>query len=193
MSGRTTAVLFIILLLLGGFLIWQNRREATQETAPEPTPVPGPVLMLPNTEMADVRRLSITRLATGETLNYLYDPNEEEPWQLAEGGERFQGGILDVHVPAFLGLRRTRTISITAETNLADFGLDPPAYEIMIGLAEGENGRIQEHTYFIGWRTVNDIAYYAQEQGVEDQIYILPSGFISNIINILDDPILPQE
>jgi hypothetical protein len=193
MNGRTTAVLFLILLLLASFLYWQNQDEAPQEATPEPTSTPGSVLLLAGYDMDDLRRLKIIRLASGDTLEYLYDPDEEESWQLAEGGAHFRGGMLDVHVPAFLGLRYTRAISVTLETNLADFGLDPPAYEIMIELVDGENGRVQAHTYFIGDRTITDIAYYAQEEGIEEQIYIIPSGFITNIINFLDAPILPPE
>jgi hypothetical protein len=192
MSGRTTAVLFVILLLLLGFLLWQNQREDSVEATPEPTPPPAFVLMLEGYEMADLRRLQINRPATGESLDYLYNHDEEEPWQMADGGSRFRGGLLDVHVPAFLGLRYTRAISVTAETNLADFGLDPPQYEIMIELV-GENGRIQTYTYTIGQRTISNIAYYAQQEGIPDTIYIIPSGFISNITNILDDPIFPSE
>jgi hypothetical protein len=193
MSGRTTAVLFVILLLLVGFLLWQNQRQDTVEATPEPTPPPAFVLMLEGYEMANLRRLQISRPATGDLLDYRHDPDEEEPWQMADGGDRFEDGLLDVHVPAFLGLRYTRAISVTAETNLADFGLDPPQYEIMIELVGGENGRIQTYTYTIGQRTINDIAYYAQQEGIPDTIYIIPSGFISNITNILDDPILPSE
>jgi hypothetical protein len=193
MSGRTTVVLFVILLLLGGFLLWQNQGEETVEVTPEPTPAPAFVLMLDDYEMADLRRLRISRPASGETLDYRYDPNEEEPWQLADGGSRFRGGMaLDVHVPAFFGLRYTRALSVTAETSLADFGLDPPQYEIMLELV-GENGRMQTYTYAIGQRTINNLAYYAQQEGIPDTIYIIPSGFISNITNILDDPILPLE
>lgn len=191
MSGRTTAVLFLVLLLLAGFLYWQNQGETTQEATPAPTLTPGSVPLLAGYDMDDLRRLKITRLATGDTLDYLYDPDEEESWQLAEGGARFRGGMLDVHVPAFLGLRYTRAISVTLETNLADFGLDPPAYEIMIEFVDGENNQLQMYTYFIGQRTITDIAYYAQEKGIEEQIYIIPSGFITNIINFLEAPILP--
>lgn len=193
MSGRTTAVLFVILLLLGGFLLWQNQREETVDATPEPTPAPAFVLLLDGYEMANLRRLRISRPATGDQLDYRYDPDEEEPWQMADGGNRFRGGIMDVHVPAFLGLRYTRALSVTAETSLADFGLDPPQYEIMIELVEGENGRMQTYTYTFGQRTINNIAYYARQEGIPDTIYIIPSGFISNIINILDDPILPSE
>jgi hypothetical protein len=190
MSGRTTAVLFVILLLLAGFLLWQNQREDAVEATPEPTPPPAFVLMLDGYEMADLRRLTISRLASGETLDYRYDPDEEEPWQLADGGSRFRGGLLDVHVPAFLGLRYTRAISVTAATNLADFGLDPSQYEIVLELV-GENGRTQTYTYTIGQRTISELAFYAQQKGIDDTIYIIPSGFISNITNILDEPVFP--
>jgi hypothetical protein len=128
MSGRTTAVLFVILLLLAGFLIWQNQQEDAPEiVTAHPTRPPGPVTMLSDYSMADLHRLTITHLATGESLDYLYDPQEEQTrWRLAEGSDPFLGGMLDMHMPAFMGLRYTRTIDITAQTNLTDFGLDPP-------------------------------------------------------------------
>ncbi len=191
MSGRTTAVLFVILLLLAGFLIWQNQQEDEPEIATvQPTPRPGPVIMLADYEIADLHRLAVTHVTTGAALDYLYDHEAQPRWRLAEGGEPFEGGMMDVHVPAFLGLRYTRAIDITEQTSLADFGLDPPEYEITIEL-RGENGRWQTYTYHIGGRTIDQLGYYVQQEGVDDLIYIIPSGFISNITNILNDPILP--
>lgn len=189
MSGRTTAVLFVILLLLAGFLIWQNQQEDAPEiVTAHPTRPPGPVTMLSDYSMADLHRLTITHLATGESLDYLYDPQEEQTrWRLAEGSDPFLGGMLDMHMPAFMGLRYTRTIDITAQTNLTDFGLDPPEYEITLEL-RGENGRLQTYTYHTGGRTIDGMGYYVQQEGVDDLIYIIPSGFISNIVNILDNP-----
>lgn len=189
MSGRTTAVLFVILLLLAGFLIWQNQQEDESEiVTAHPTRLPGPVTMLSDYSLADLHRLTITHLTTGESLDYLYDPQEEQTrWRLAGGSDPFLGGLLDMHMSAFMGLRYTRTIDITAQTNLADFGLDQPEYEIMLEL-RGENGRIQPYTYYTGGRTIDGMGYYVRQEGVDDLIYIIPSGFISNIVNILDNP-----
>jgi hypothetical protein len=196
MSGRTTAVLFLILLLLAGFLYWQNQAQIVEEARPEATPTPGTISFLPGIEMADLRRLEIIRTTTGESLHYLYEAGADSPWQVVESEERFQGGMLDVHMSAFLGIRRTHTFAVTPETNLADFGLDPPEYEITIDLYDAENDRVASHTFLIGRRTTTDLAYYAQQPEVPEQIYIIPSGFISNMIDILDMPPirpLPEE
>lgn len=191
MNKRTTAVLFVILLLLIGFLLWQAWQQsdpATSDlmTTPLPTPLSGPVLMLEEYSLANLRRITITHLATNHTVDYLYQPDEEQPWQLASSDGPVPSELLTIHVRAFLGLRYTRALSVTASTNLADFGLDPPEYEIMIEVAE-ENGRLQSITYTIGQRTVTDIAYYTQQKGHPNTIYIIPSGFISNVINILNN------
>lgn len=187
MSWRTTAVLLVILLALGGFVIYQNRQagdapESTPAATPAPTvetidPVPG--------ALDDVRRLAIFRHA---------DNTETEFTRSAEGdwftttltATQVVSQTLNSAMSSLTAARLRRTLATDANP-LSAYGLDAPSHTIIVTLKQETNADPISVTLTIGNETPAGDAYYLLI-GEDSRVHLMSTVTLNNVLDLLDDP-----
>lgn len=188
MSWRTTAVLFIILVLLGGYVYYQNQR------GPEPLPTPTPGEPAPErvrlieATIDDVTRLDITRHEDGTHVSYSRDQVGE--WmRTVPTTTVVLSTTMNLQVSALINTSSSRNLPPDLNP-LSAYGLETPAYDIVVAI-RGENEQINRHTLYVGDKTPTGTEYYVQREG-DDRVHLVPFGPIEGMINLVDLPPLAE-
>ncbi|MEM7112283.1 MAG: DUF4340 domain-containing protein [Chloroflexota bacterium] len=196
MNWRTTAVLFLILVALGGYLYYDSQQEETavdEETIAEPT-VAAPAIdqtvpLLDGAIANDVRQLDITRAEDGVVATFSHDGLGD--WQqVAPTAQAVLTTTLTTQVTGFINLTSNRVFSST-ENPLSAYGLDAPAYTIGLNTLAGD-GTSKAYTLSVGNETPTNNGYYVQKPG-DPRVYVVAKGSVDNMINLIDNPPLPTE
>ncbi len=188
MSWRTTAVLFVILLALGGYIFYQNQQEpeAAAETEPVGTlPPPTPERFnLVRTTPENVQGLSVTRLADDTQAQFLRD--EQGAWtQTVPTTTQVISQTMETYMAGMINMQTTRSFA-GDENPLSTYGLDEPAYNISIAAIQ-DGVSIVRITLLIGNQTPTGSSYYVQLDG-DPRVHLAPTGPIDNMINLIDNP-----
>jgi hypothetical protein len=189
MSWRTTAVLFGLLLILGGYVYWESRREST----PEPVQLPlaaadESVRLVTGAGGEDVRRLEVSRREDGLAASFTRE--DDGHWTrtvptttqvISQTMEYAAGNLISV----------TSRRSFPAGSNpLAVYGLEEPSYQVVLVLAEAD-GRLIRHTFHLGDRVATADGRYVQKQG-DSRIHIVAGYVFDSVIELLDNPPFPM-
>lgn len=188
MNWRTTAVLFVVLAGLVGFLVWQNQQEETAVLTDNPLPtVPAtPVrTTLISTTNDGIEGLTITNLATGE--NVLFVQTTLGEWQQTEPTESAViSDTLNTAVAGLLNLTSTRTLNAD-ENPLSAYGLDEPSHQISVLVDDEGTEQLIRVTLLVGDETAVGSSTYVQKEG-DGRVHLLPAGIVENLLNLLIDP-----
>ena len=183
MSWRTTGVLFLMLLVLGGIVYWQQ--QAAGPTEPTPAPASGAgtfaetVPLLPDLTTDDVQRLEVSRTGSGDRRTY---QQEEGIWtQTVPTTTQVLSSTIVTALQSLLDAGSRRTLSPDANP-LDAYGLAEPGSTIVI--AARRDGATARHTFYVGNLTPAGDAYYLQKAG-DPRIHIVASFPINNILDLL--------
>jgi hypothetical protein len=170
MSIRTTIILLVVLLLLGGYVLWSGQNtDETDETVMEDT---ASVPLLPDVTLADVQTIAVTS-ADGEQVSLT---REDDTWNI----------IAPVAAPAditqvtqvisdLVNINVTRVITPT-EQDLTPYGLDDPGYEVELA---GEEGVLAQ--LYLGTTNPNQTATYVRRDDEEEVIYLVSSFTLNSL------------
>jgi hypothetical protein len=188
MSWRTTAVLFGLLLVLGGYVYWESRREVTP---PEPEPVAAAVesvRLVTGAGAEDVRRLDVSRREDGLTASFtreaggLWTRTVPTTTQVISQTMEFAAGNL-------LTMTSRRTLPAGANPAAA-YGLEEPAYQVVLAVADADE-RLIRHTFLLGDRLATGDGRYVQKRG-DSSVYIVAGHVFDPVIDLLDSPPFPM-
>lgn len=188
MSWRTTAVLFIILLLLVGYTYYQNQQE------PEPTPVatlaaptPEQFAVFAGASIDQIRGLQVDQPEEAKTA--VFSRDDRKNWfQTVPTATQILSNTMEMQVTGLLSLRTAQ--SFAADVNpAAAYGLDTPAYIISLR-AQREDGATVVYKLLVGDQTPTGSGFYIQKEG-DPRVHIVNIGSIQNMIALLDNPPLP--
>lgn len=186
MSWRTTAVLFIVLLLVGGYVYYQSQQEPAVESLPTPLPQPEQAELV-TASIDEVNRLDVTRLEDAAKASFTRD--ETGDWfQTVPTSTAVISQTMNIQITGLATLRSNRTLPADANL-LSTYGLDEPAYEIVLATTRDE--RTVRTTLLVGNETPAGDAYYVQKRG-DPRVHIVPIGVIQNMIDLLENPPLPE-
>ena len=188
MNWRLTAVLFIILLALGGYIFYQNQQEpeAAAEADPVGTlPPPTPErFQLVRATLEGVQGLGVTRLEDGVEVQFLRD--EQGSWaQVVPTSKLVISSTMESFMAGMINMQTMRSFA-GDENPLSTYGLDQPAYNISIAAFQDDIS-IVRITLLVGNETPTGSAYYVQFDG-DPRVHLVPTGPIDNMINLIDNP-----
>jgi hypothetical protein len=187
MSWRTTAVLFAILVILGGYVYWQNQQEP--QATPVPTPAFGAVaepvaLMSGGVSIDDVRRLDLQRREDGATASFSRD--DEGEWaQTTPTQTVVISYTMDSLAGSLTNLTSRRALP-AGDNPLSAYGLENPAHQIDL-VVEQPGGATVRHTLLVGDDTPGGDSVYVQKQG-DRRIFVVAKYLLDNIIRVMDEP-----
>lgn len=178
MNYRLTVVLLLILLVLvGGYWIWQDAVPAQLSPTPTSVVISAPTDLLPPLSIVDVDTISISRFSDGFSRTFQRQ-NEDNWWQTVPT----QTAVLTVTIQAYaaglLRLTSRRTISVE-QNGLTIYGLESPAYEI-----ELQTKSAGTFLFWIGNPTPVKDGFYLQRPD-DPQIYLVPLTVIQGWIDLL--------
>ncbi len=188
MSGRTTAVLFVILVLLAGYVYYQNQQEPAATPLPTPLPAtPEQFSLFTNATIDQVTQLEIYRAEDGVTA--VFGRDAQKNWvQTVPTTTQVISSTLELQTTGLINLRTTQ--SFAPELNpAAAYGLDIPDYTISL-FASREDGATVRYHLLVGNKTPTGSGYYVQKEG-DPRFHIVSVGVIQNMVALLDNPPIP--
>jgi hypothetical protein len=149
MRWQTTAVLALVLLLVGGFYYWYDVHQA-----PEREKVEARKGRVFTSEPADVTHVVIRRASDTVRLE-----RKDDAWQLVEPvAARGDRGAIDETLTTILTAKMDREVADKPDS-LADFGLDKPAADITLTLKDGKQLGLH-----LGAKNPTGVWVYARER-----------------------------
>jgi hypothetical protein len=188
MSWRTTAVLFIVLLILGGYVYYQGQQEP--EPIPLPTegaPTPEQFSLFANATIDQVEKLEIYRSEDGVTAAFTRD--EQKTWmQTVPTTTQVISNTMELQTTGLLNLRTTQTFAPDLNPASA-YGLDVPDYTLSLFVGR-EDGTTALYKLLIGDKTPTGNGYYIQKEG-DPRFHVISLGTIQNMVALIDNPPFP--
>lgn len=188
MNWRTTAALFVVVVILGAVVYFLNQQEpAIPEVEGTVEPVPTPLTnLVTETTINDVQRLEIHRFEDDTLVIFTHEENGD--WfQVVPTNTLVISGTMLSEVTRIVNM--TSQSILSAEANpLSAYGLDNPQYEIVLVGRRGENN--VRFTFLIGSKTPTGDRYYLQKQG-DPRIHVVLSSTIDGLIGFLDERPIP--
>lgn len=175
MSFRNTGILLIVLIVLGGVVFWVNwQGGAPADTDATPTPAP-----LTSLSTSDVTSIRIEQEDQSITIE-----RHDDGWVIAGGslepaGEDKVTRALD----RLTSLKPTKTLDDVQ--NIADFGLDEPAWTITLTPKGGD-----AIVYRVGDENPRGTTRYLQVAG-DPAIHLVPKLNVENVQQWLEEPPYP--
>lgn len=188
MSGRTTGILFVVLLVVAGIAYLVSRQEpAVEETATPAVAVATPVTssLISGLSIESVSRLEVNNLQEEDSA--VFEHRATDWFQTVPTQTQVMSATIDSYMQGMVILTSRRTLPSSAGEP-ADFGLDNPAYQIILsGRPVSETVRF---TLLVGDATPADDGYYVQKQG-DPRVHIVNKFVMDNLINLLESvPVL---
>lgn len=181
MRFRNTLITLFVFALLGGYVYFFEikNRGSSGETAFRSTSTPVWEL-----QAADVIQLDVSG-PDGRTR--LVRTNQDAPWELVDPATEARQPADDARVDQIMSslasLQATRVF--TSTPNLAEYGLDTPAWRAELRLTNGEVKTLQW-----GDQTLQGSAYYVKE-GKEGTVYVIPAFTIEDLERLVREPAYP--
>lgn len=188
MSGRTTAVLFVVLLVLAGYVYYQNQQEPAATPLPTPLPAtPEQFSLFANATIDQVTQLEIYRAEDGITA--VFSRDTQKNWvQTVPTTTQVISTTLELQTTGLINLRTTQ--SFAPELNPASaYGLDTPDYTISL-FASREDGATVRYHLLVGNKTPTGNGYYVQREG-DPRFHVVSLGVIQNMVALIDNPPIP--
>jgi hypothetical protein len=188
--NRLIATGVLALLVVGAVLLVTQVDLSGSANEPTPTSSILPALF-PDIESSVVDEFAITNNSSGDAFAVHLAPSEEwendsPTWivdKAPEGADTGLGVNHDQIGGASLSLASMKpTRALENISDLAEFGLDNPAYTLTFSVIENDD----TYTLQIGRPSPGGTGYYVQPGGVPaDTIYIIPDFAVSPVINML--------
>jgi hypothetical protein len=199
MNGRTLAILFVVVVILGAVVYLMNQDDGAATAVdpvtgvsvdPNATAIPSPtppINLVRDTTINDVQRLEVTRLE--DDFQVAFVRADDGAWfQVVPTSTMVLSGTMDSNVTRIVNI--TSQSALAADANpLSAYGLDSPQFEIvLVAQRDGSNVR---HVFTIGNKTPTGDRYYAQKQG-DPRIHVLLSSTVESMTGLLEErPIAP--
>lgn len=189
MSWRTTAVLFVVLVALGGYLYYDSQQgeEAAEVLEEEVAPAPlvnETIALIDNLTITTVQEVMVSRSSDSAKASYSQDAGGN--WaQISPQPQTVLSATLSSQVTGYLNLTSNRVFS-SADNPLSAYGLETPAYQITL------SGGDQRHILYVGNETPTKDGYYVQSLG-DPRVFVVGKGAVDNMINLIDNPPLPTQ
>ena len=189
MNWRTTAALFVVVVILGAVVYYLSQQEPEiPEVEGTVTPIPTPQTnLVQDTTINDVQRLEIRRFEDESLVIFTQEENGD--WfQVVPTNTLVISVTMISEVTRIVNMTSQSTLSAGANP-LSAYGLDNPQYEIILVGRRGENN--VRFIFLVGNQTPTGDRYYIQKQG-DPRIHVVLSSTIDGIIGLLDErPIAP--
>lgn len=188
MSWRTTAILFLILLVVVAGVIVVQQGD-TDEAEATPTGMSNFVEafdLFGGVTVEDVVRLEIIREEPPDQA--LFEQAEDGIWyQTVPTTTQVLSTTLTNQVSGLLDMRARRSFSAEAG-GLAPYGLDEPQARIVV--AAHRNGQVVRYELSLGDLTPTGTAYYVQRRG-DPRVHLLSTAALDGLLGLLDTVPLP--
>jgi hypothetical protein len=185
-SGRTTAILFVILLVVAGAAYYVSRQEPEVEETPTPAPTEATTVLISGITIEGVSRLELRHLAEEDAAVFV---QEAGVWsQSVPTQTQVISATMNSYLQGLVMLTSRRTLP-TSAGEPADFGLDSPTYEIILSALDA-GGQSIRFVLLVGDATAADDGYYVQRQG-DPRVHIVNKSVLDNILNMLATPPIP--
>lgn len=175
MNPRLTLGLLVVLAVLGGLLLFIDRRP---ESPPARDAERLPEVM--SFSLADAQRLELRRA----DLARQFRRGEDGQWVLEPGGQRAHQNAVESLLARLSALRATRRIPPT-NTDLSAYGLISPRLTALVGLRDDTI-----HELRIGEKTPVETGYYAVTAQGGD-VYVVPSILVDEMERLIAQPFAP--
>lgn len=166
---KTTLLLVLIALGLGGYVYWSEMKPQSQSE----TVVVSEEGLFSFTE-EEVQRLTIQR-GEGERLAFIRLETAASSWRMKQPeGTPAEEGAIAFLLDLLLKENTSKTFTVETE-NLTLYGLDQPSVRINIELKNNT-----KHQIVLGNPTFDEESIYAQinpDENQETEVYILPIDF----------------
>ncbi len=172
MSFRNTAILLVVLVLLGGAAFWVNRQGGT-EADTDATPTPA---LLTSLAPDDVASITVEQGEQSITVE-----RQDDGWAIA-GDSPEPAGETKVNqaLNQLTSLRPTRVLDDVQ--NAADFGLEEPAWTITLAPNSGD-----AVVYRIGDENPRGTSRYLQVDG-DAAVRLVPKSSVETVQAWLETP-----
>jgi hypothetical protein len=187
MSWRTTAALFVILLMVAALVVLQNQQDKAEGTPEVPT-LTAPRAIFPNISGSDIQRLDIERAEDGAIVSFERQENGMDWYQTVPTYTLAVSQTLTNRLSGLANIA-TRDNVLRGENPLSAYGLDEPAYTISFVVPE--EGRALRYRIFVGNETPTGDNYYVTKEG-DPRVFVILKTPLDNIINFLDMPPVPE-
>lgn len=175
MSTRTTALLLVILVALGGYVWWSGRSSAGPATTPTP------------------KAPTIWQIDPGEVQTIVVDPADGSPARVERDGAGWRitspapptAGDADTitrTLTSLATLQARRALTDTAD--LAAYGLTSPTMTLHLETNAGQ------FSLTVGDTTPNESAYYARREG-DNTVYLIDKYVLDGVKDWPTSPPLP--
>lgn len=189
MNWRTTAVLFVIVLLLGSYLYYQSQQEPAPEPTPTPSSIPTPetVSLVQSATIDQVTELDIWNLKEATQTTYIREATGA--WsQTVPTATVVLSPTLNAQVTGLINLVSTQTLPAN-KNPLSAYGLDAPSYKVVLTTQNRDDGPTL-NTILIGNPNPTGDSYYVQKEG-DDRVHVTSKWVIDNMINLAAHPPIP--
>ena len=173
MNLRLTLALLVLFLAAGvAYVLIGPAQETSDSNQPKPTP------------LLAVEAASVSALSVREGRQNLQARRAPDGWRFSEGDGPTKEG--DKSRLDGLGARVAKLearINVAAdpqESDLSDFGLQPPAFSFTVTHGEGEA------TFEVGAKNPQSTGYYVRRQG-EAPVYLVDSFVLDDLKRLLTD------
>jgi hypothetical protein len=185
-SGRTTAILFVILLVVAGAAYYVSRQEPEAEETPTAVPTQPTTALVNGITTEGINLLEIRNLAEEDAAVFV---QEAGVWsQTVPTQTQVISATLNSYLQGMVLLTSRRTLP-TSAGEPADFGFDSPIYEITLS-ATDEGGQSRRFVLLVGDATAADDGYYMQREG-DPRIHIVNKAVVDNLLTLLEMPPIP--
>lgn len=177
MSYRLTAVLVVVLIVLGGLTYWLEMRAGNDGGAPV-----EPVQYLFAVGGGDVTGLKVSQ---GESTVVLEKDGDGAWWIAGDGRQEGDGERIEGVVARLLSSKVLRTIAEQA-SDLEPYGLDLPSLQAEVVLQGSPAARLS-----IGEMNPDGSAFYAiRENG--GPVYLIEASIVGQLRSFVEEPPVPQ-
>lgn len=180
MRNRRTLFLFIIIFAALVIVAYLQTRPAPP---PPATAVPTPFLerIFPELAVLDIQAIRLEDPADGRVFTISRGPTGE--WTAPDSEGVLDAGAATQIARTIALLPYQRTLEITDETDLAEFGFDPNA-QLFIQIVRMDGSA---NIVAVGGLTTSQVAYYSLVDEREE-LYLIESGPIRFLLDFLDTP-----
>ena len=187
MSWRTTAILFIVLVLVGGLVYLQSRQDDASTAAPTAlATTPDSVDLFAGVDAANVVRLDVR--PNGDT-EASFTQEEDGGWFMTVPTATTV--ISQTVTNSLMGLINTGSRrTFTADENPLDvYGLVEPTREVVFAVRREE--QLVRYRLQVGNETPAGDAYYVLKEG-DQRVHLLTKSPLDSIFELATQPPLPE-
>lgn len=187
MNSRTTLILGVVLLVLVGYLLINNRADeenaAEATTAPIPTTAPRtPVLPETGANLVPVRMEISNTDTEGNSITRVFALESAGIWaQTVPTYTLLISGSIISQANGMLNIS-SRTVLPADDNPLSAYGLDDPSSTIVV--VANRDGQTVRYTFLIGNQIVGGTGYYLQREG-DDRVYVVDLTAVDSALALL--------